>query len=291
MAARGSGMEILASIVLGIAVAATPLALAALGELVAERAGVINLGLEGMMILGALAGFAALERSGSLALALAAAMLAGMSLALVFAVLTQTLFANQIASGLAVTLLGLGVTALLGQPFAGHSSTAIAFGQPGGILLALALTAAISKLLWRSRPGLVLRAAGENPGAADAMGYPVTAIRFGAILFGGALAGFGGAFLSLVQTPLWTEGMTAGRGWIALALVVFSGWRPWRLLAGAYLFGGVSILQLNAQAAGISIPAQYLSMLPYLSPVFMLVLISHGGRAPAALGKPFYPPR
>ena len=290
--ADGGIVELIGSIVVGIAVAATPLVLAAMGELVAEKAGVLNLGVEGMMIVGALAGFAAHDGTGSATLAIIAALTAGAALAQVFAVLTLILFANQVIAGLAISMLGLGLAALLGQPFAGRSATPLDYGQSGGVVLAVALVAGVWWFLTRSRAGLVLRAIGENPQAAHAIGLPVVAVRFAAVVFGGALAGLGGAYLSLVQTPLWAEGMTAGRGWIALALVVFSGWRPWRLLAGAWLFGGLGILQLHAQGQGLRIPAQYLTMLPYLATIVVLVLIARDKTnrlsAPASLGKPFY---
>jgi len=291
-------MNHIADILAGIAVASTPLVYAALGELVAEKAGVLNLGVEGMMVLGALAGFAAFQGSGSYPLAFGAAMAAGIALALVFTVLTQTLHANQVASGLAVSMLGLGLSALLGQGYAGQSAPAFPVlpipGLPVDALacLSIAAIAAVALTLKRTRTGLNLRAAGENPHSARTVGLPVVTIRYAAILFGGAMAGLGGSYLSLVQTPLWAEGMTAGRGWIALALVVFAGWRPWRLLFGAYLFGGIIILQLHAQGLGVRIPAQYLSILPYLATILVLILMARDKTqrlsAPASLGKAFY---
>ncbi|MEM8787231.1 MAG: ABC transporter permease [Pseudomonadota bacterium] len=250
-------------------VAAMPLMLAALGEMVVEKSGVLNLGVEGMMIIGAIAGFAIAVESGSALLALVAAALAGAALALVFGVLTQVLLANQVATGLALTLFGLGLAALIGQPYSGikpppfpRLDIPLLSDLPvvGPLLLShdlllyfsFALLAAIWVFLYRSRGGLVLRAVGESHDAAHALGYRVIPIRLAAIAFGGACAGLGGAALSLIRVPQWTESMTAGAGWIALAIVVFGGWRPVRVALGAYLFGGVTILQLNLQAAGLT---------------------------------------
>ena len=303
-------MELIVDILLGVIIAATPLVFAGIGELVVEKAGVLNLGVEGMMIIGAIAGFATTIATGSLTAGVLAAMLAGTMLALVFALLTLMLLANQVATGLALTLFGLGLSALLGQAYSGQSTGAmprlhipglsdlpgvgrLVFSLDPLVYLSLALTAGVAWFLYRTRPGLVLRAIGENHDAAHAIGYPVVACRGLALLFGGACAGVGGAYLSLVQTPLWVERMTAGRGWIALALVVFAAWRPWRALLGAYLFGGITILQLHSQAFGLGIDAQVLSMLPYLATILVLVAISRDAsaarlNAPACLGKPFY---
>ena len=303
-------MDLLANILIGVIVASTPLVFAAIGELVAEKSGVLNLGVEGMMIMGAIAGFAALISTGNHPLALVAAMAGGAVTALLFAILTQTLLANQVASGLALTMFGLGISALWGQGYSGQSAGPfprlnipgltdipligkLVFGEDYMVYLSLAVVAAVWWFLNRTRGGLVLRAVGENHDAAHAIGFSVVGIRTLALMFGGAMAGLGGAYLSLVQTPLWAENMTAGRGWIALALVVFSAWKPWRCLAGAYIFGGVTILQLHAQALGVSIPAQYMSMLPYLATIVVLVIISRDKvqlqfNAPASLGKVFY---
>jgi general nucleoside transport system permease protein len=303
-------MELVANILISAMIAATPLVFAAIGELVAERAGVLNLGVEGMMIVGAVAGFSAVIAAKSLALALAAAMLGGAVMALLFGVLTLTLRANQVASGLALTMFGLGLSALWGQGYSGLSAPAfprlslplltdlplvgkLLFGQDGLIYLSFAMVVAVAWVLERTRFGLILRAIGENHDAAHAIGYPVIAYRYLALVFGGTMAGLGGAYLSLVQAPLWIERMTAGRGWIALALVVFAAWRPWRVLLGAYLFGGITILQLHSQALGVKIDAQLLSMLPYLATILVLVIISRDSMkvkltAPACLGKPFH---
>jgi general nucleoside transport system permease protein len=304
-------MDLIANILIGITVASTPLVFAAVGEIIVEKAGVLNLGIEGLMIVGAIAGFAAQLATGNPLLALLAAVLAGAAMALPFAIATQTLLANQVASGLALTLLGLGLAALAGQDYTGLSVPSFprlyipvltdlpfvgkfVFGQDLMFYLSLILVAATAWFLKRTRAGLVLRAIGENHDAAHAIGYPVVTVRYLAIMFGGACAALGGAYLTLVQTLTWTQGMTAGRGWIALALVVFATWRPWRAVSGAFLFGGITILQLHAQGFGIKIQAQYLSMLPYLATIVVLVLISRnraagaGGETPASLGKVFY---
>ena len=294
-------------LIASILIASTPILLAALGELVAERAGVLNLGVEGMMILGAVMGFAAAYGTGSPALGFVAGAAGGAALSLVFGVLTQLLMANQVATGLALTLFGLGLSALLGQGFVGVRAPPVArLDGPlsevpvlGPILLShdavLYLGLLAVPLTWaflhRTRAGLVLRAVGEGHDAAHALGYPVAAIRMGAIAFGGAMAGLGGAYLSLVRVPQWTEGMTAGAGWIALAIVVFASWRPGRALLGALLFGGISVLQLNLQAAGVAVPAWLLSASPYLVTIAVLVVLSRrrGTAAPADLGRPFAP--
>lgn len=292
--------------------AATPLLLTALGELVTERAGVLNLGAEGMMLAGAVAGFAASYAAGGDAwLGSLAACVAGAAMALLFAVLTLNLLANQVASGLALTLFGVGLSALAGQGHVGRpleKPPALAvpglsdlpfvgpalFSHDALVYLALALVPATHWFLTRSRWGLIVRAVGENHAAAHALGYSVVGVRYAAVLYGGALAGLGGAYLSLVYTPMWTENISAGRGWIALALVAFAGWSPWRTLLGALLFGGVSIAQLHGQGMGLAIPSQLLAMLPYLATIVVLVFISRDVarirlNAPACLGKPFHP--
>ncbi len=287
-------------------VAATPLLLAAIGELVVEKAGVLNLGVEGMMITGAICGFAISVNTGSPVLGLVAAAIGGAALSLLFAVLTQLALANQVASGLALTLFGLGLSALIGQGYQGVKPPAfprfdlpllsdipvlgpILFTQDFVVYLAFFLTAGVWATLKYTRVGLILRAVGENHDAAHALGYKVIRIRVLAILFGGACAGLGGAYISLIRVPQWTEGMTAGIGWIALALVVFASWKPWRALLGACLFGGVSVLQLNLQAAGVAIPVEYLAMSPYLITILVLVIMSADrSGAPASLGRSFH---
>lgn len=305
-------MDATAAILLTVISAATPLLLAATGELVAERSGVLNLGVEGMMLAGAVAGFVTAVTTGSPTLGVLVALVAGAALSLIFAFLTLTLLANQVATGLALTIFGIGLSALAGSSFIGTPATRlprldlpgltglpaigpILFGQDLLVYVSVALCLGVAWFLRRTRGGMILRACGENDEAAHALGYPVIRIRYLAVLFGGACAGLAGAFLSLSYTPMWTEGMSAGRGWIALALVVFAAWRPLRLLAGAYLFGGVTILQLHAQGAGLlDVPAQLLSMLPYLATILVLVVIAAGpwrGRlnAPACLTRPFRP--
>ena len=294
-------------------VASTPILLAALGELVVERAGVLNLGVEGMMITGAITGFAAAVATDSALIGFLGAAAGGAALSALFAVLVLWLRSNQVATGLALTLFGLGVASLIGQSYNGVRAPAmpdlhipvladipvlgpILFQHDLVVYLGLALVAGVWWFLNRSRAGLTLRAVGENHEAAHALGYKVLRLRLLAILFGGACAGLGGAYLSLVRVPQWTEGLTAGAGWIALAIVVFASWRPLRLLLGAWLFGGISVLQLNLQAARVPVPVELLSMAPYLVTILVLVLISSGkGRAalaaPGSLGQPFHASR
>jgi len=291
-------------------VAATPILFAALGEMVVEKSGVLNLGVEGMMIVGAICGFAAAVETGSPALGFVAAAAGGAALSLVFAVLTQGLLSNQVATGLALTLFGLGLSALIGQGYVGIKPPPtgrldlgpladipflgpVLFRHDAAVYLGLAMVAAVWAFLRYTRAGLVLRAVGESHDAAHALGYKVVRIRIAAILFGGAMAGLGGAYLSLVRVPQWTEGMTAGAGWIALALVVFGAWRPGRVALGAYLFGGITVLQLNLQAAGVAVPVALLSISPYLVTILVLVVMSSDRRrvamnAPAALGRAFH---
>jgi general nucleoside transport system permease protein len=303
-------MDLVVDILIGVMAAATPLVFAAVGELVVEKTGVLNLGVEGMMIVGAIAAFAASVATGSALLGVLAAMLAGALMALLFGFLTLTLMSNQVATGLALTMFGLGLSALVGQAYSGQAVAAfprlnlpmlsglpvvgkLLFSRDALFYLSIALVAATAYALTRTRVGLILRAIGENHDAAHAIGYSVIAGRYLALMFGGACAGVGGAYLSIVQTPIWVEKMTAGRGWIALALVVFAAWRPWRALAGAYLFGGISVLQLHAQGFGLNVDAQILAMIPYLATILVLVIISADKmrlklNAPACLGKPFY---
>lgn len=300
---------VLVSILMTLVAASTPILLAALGELVTEKSGVLNLGVEGMMLCGAVAGFAVAFTSGSPMAGLLAALLAGMATSLIFAVLTLSLSANQVATGLALTLFGIGASSLLGAGFVGktvphlvpvlpavlaeHPLLRAVFGHDILVYLSLALVIAVSLFLKRTRAGLILRAVGENDASAHAIGYPVIAIRYAATAFGGALAGLGGAYFSLALTPMWADRLTAGRGWIALALVVFAAWKPGRLLLGAYLFGAVMTLELQLKAAGVTwLAPELLAMAPYLATILVLTMMSLGslsGRpgAPARLGKPF----
>ncbi|MDQ6432898.1 ABC transporter permease [Mesorhizobium sp. LHD-90] len=306
-------MGMFEAILLTIATAATPLLIAGVGELVVERSGVLNLGVEGMMIMGAVTGFGAALATGSPWLGFLAALVVGALFSLLFAVLTLSLATNQVATGLALTLLGLGFSGMLGERFVGMPGIKLGnldipylsdlpvvgklvFGQDPIFYLSVILTGGVAWFLFRTRAGLTLRSVGDNHGSAHALGINVIGIRYLAVMFGGACAGVAGAYLSLVYTPQWVENMTAGRGWIALALVVFASWRPWRVLAGAYLFGAVSIGQLHAQALGIGVPSQLLSSLPYLATIAVLVLISRNRRltminTPASLGRPFVPDR
>ena len=306
-------MGLLEAIIIVVIAASTPLLLAAAGELIVERSGVLNLGVEGMMIMGAACGFAGAYLTGSTFIGALFGIAAGAALAAVFALLTLGLAVNQVAAGLALTILGVGLSGLIGAGFVGQKITPapslyipyltdipfvgrILFGQDMFVYFSVGLLAAIWYFLYRTRGGLILRAVGDSHTSAHALGYPVLKIRMLAVLFGGGCAGLGGAFLPLAYTPFFIPGMTAGRGWIALALVVFSSWMPGRLAAGAYLFGAVTILQLHAQAFGLGIPSQLMTALPYLATVIVLVLISRargsaGSAAPASLGMVFVPDR
>ena len=293
-------------------VAGTPLIIVALGQLIAEKSGVLNLGAEGMMAMGAIAGFAITHHTGNPWLGVLAGMLAGMLMSFLFAVVVLTLMGNQVASGLALSILGVGLSAFIGKPYEAEILQTVApwriplladipvlgvlFNQQSLVYFSWLLVAGIIWFLYRSRQGLVLRAVGESPTSAHSIGYHVIRIRYMATLFGGAMAGIGGSFLSVFYTPLWVEGMVSGRGWIAIALVVFATWRPFRVLVGAYLFGGVMIAQLFVQGSGmdINIPSQFLSALPYLATIIVLVIISRDQNtvrlnAPVSLGQPFRP--
>jgi simple sugar transport system permease protein len=289
--------------------AATPLVLASSGELVAERSGVLNLGLEGIMLVGAVTGFMATLHTGSLTIGLLAALLAGMAMSLVFGFLVLTLQTNQVATGLALTLFGIGLSAFLGRDLVGQTVAPIAplsfpvlsdipflgpllFRFDPVVYLSLLLVIALGWMLARTRIGLQVRAVGEAPHSAHAIGMPVIGLRYAAVLFGGAMAGVGGAYMSLALTPMWVEGMTAGRGWIALAQVVFATWKPRNVVLGAYLFGGVTVLQFHGQGLGLAVPSQFLSMLPYLATIVILVIICRDPKTilqnkPMSLGQNF----
>ena len=291
--------------------AGTVLALAALGLLINEKSGIVNLGAEGMMLCAAIAGFAATVHTGSTWAGFGAGMLAGAVLAGIFGLLVIWLNTNQYATGLALSLFGAGFSAFVGLGYVQAKLPELPkFAIPGladlpvvGPALftlhplvygAIVLAALMVWFLYRTRAGLVLRAVGESPSSAHALGYPVRRIRLMAVMFGGAMCGLAGAFISVVYTPLWVENMVSGRGWIALALTTFATWRPARVLLGAYLFGGVTMLQFHLQATGVQVPSQFLSMLPYLATIVVLVLISRNptwirANMPASLGKPFYP--
>lgn len=305
-------MEALIPAMLTIITAATPLLYAALGELITEKAGVLNLGVEGMILLGAVCGFAAAHFTGSAILGIAAGLLGGAALSMIFALLVLGFQASQVATGLALTIFGIGLSALLGRDLVGvayHGLPKLAipllaeipfagpllFNHDALVYGSFVMVVAVFWFLARTRAGLIVRAVGDSHEAAHAMGCAVVRIRFAAILFGGGMAGLAGAYLSLAYSPLWIENMSSGRGWIALALVVFATWQPWRVFVGAYLFGGITILQLHAQALGVGIPSQVMSMLPYLATIAVLVLISRNRNkiklnAPACIGKSFHPP-
>jgi ABC-type uncharacterized transport system permease subunit len=295
---------IVISFILSVMTASTPLLLAATGELVTEKSGVLNLGVEGMMLVGAIVGFATTVHTGSALLGVVAAFFAGMAMALIFAVLTLTFLANQVATGLALTIFGTGLSALVGSSYVGTAVEPlprILFGLDGLVYFSLIAVFVVAWFLRRSHRGLVLRAVGDSHDAAHAIGYPVILIRCAATLFGGAMCGLAGAYMSLAYSTSWAENMTAGRGWIALALVVFATWRPVWLLVGAYLFGGIMYGSLAIQAAGaislfgqpIVVPSQLVSALPYLATIIVLVVISRDKvkirlNAPACLGRPFH---
>ena len=306
-------INLLTPMLFATVVAATPLIIVALGQLVAEKSGVLNLGAEGTMAVGAIAAFAVAHHSGNPWLGALGGMAAGVLMALIFGLLTLTLMANQVASGLALAIFGLGLSAFVGKPYESLSLAAVPplripfiadlpligealYHQQLLVYFSWALFWAVLWFLARSRAGLVLRAVGESPAAAHAIGYPVLRIRYLATLFAGSMAGLGGAFLSVFYTPMWVEGLVAGRGWIALALVVFATWRPLRVMAGAYLFGGVMITQLFIQGSGLDIdfPSQFLSSLPYWATIIVLVLISRNPHtirlnSPLSLGQPYRP--
>jgi general nucleoside transport system permease protein len=303
-------MNTLVPILISTVVAATPLIYAGLGELVTERAGVLNLGVEGMMLIGALTAFAVGATTGNMPLAYLAAMATAGALSLLFAFLTLTLQANQVATGLALTLFGVGASAFAGRGYTGLPITELkSIPVPGlsqlpvvgplfhldiPICGSILLFVAVDFFLKRTRAGLQLRAVGESPDVAHSLGQSVTRVRYLAVVFGGAMSGTAGAYLSTAVTPMWVEGMSAGRGWIALALVVFATWKPLRVLLGAYLFGGVTVLQLYAQGFGLHIPSEFFSMLPYAATIVVLVIICRDPRTirlnqPASLGKAFHP--
>jgi simple sugar transport system permease protein len=304
-------LHLVTSFLVSVIAASTPLLLAATGELVVEKSGVLNLGVEGMMLAGAIGGFAAAHATGSPMLGLVAALCAGVALSLVFGVLTLTLQANQTATGLALTIFGRGFSALLGAGYVGIAAPTLGklhvpllsdipllgpvfFGHDVLVYFALAMLAAVAWAIKNTHAGLVLRAVGDQHEAAHSLGYPVVPIRYAAIAFGGAMAGLAGAYMSLAYTPLWAQDLTAGRGWVAVALVTFAAWRPFWVLIGAWLFGALMYLSLYVQAIGVHVPTSLLSALPYLGTIVMLVFISRDKRRirlnrPAMLGLHFSP--
>ena len=293
-----------------IMASSVPLILAASGELITERSGVLNLGVEGMMIVGAISGFALMVLTDNLFLAVIGSMLSGLIISSIFGFLTQTLFTNHVASGLALTIFGIGISAMIGKNFVGIPGKdfplllvnlresipflgPILFGHSIILYVAFALPFATNFFLKKTKLGLIVRAVGDSPVSASNQGINVTLVRYSCILYGGAMCGLAGAYLSLIYTPQWIENMTAGRGWIALALVVFATWSPLKVLAGAIIFGGVTIMQLHLQAIGLRIPVQLLSALPYIMTIIVLVVISRDSRkiklnTPTSLGQIFY---
>lgn len=304
-------MDLVIAIAAGTIIAATPLVFAALGELVVEKSGVLNLGIEGMMLMGAACAFWAVAAGLPLPIAILCGIAAGALSSLLFGILALTFLANQYAAGLALAIFGSGLSAMIGTGFGNAPIAALGgirlpmlsdlpylgpllFRFDPLVYLALAMVALVSWFLYRTKAGLILRTIGESPETAHAIGYDVILIRYLAVLFGGGMAGLAGAYLSVAYTPLWVENMTAGRGWIALALVVFATWRPVRVLVGAWLFGGMTIMQLQAQAIGLALPSEVLSALPYLATVIVLVIISRdrvllSRNFPASLARPFRP--
>jgi ABC-type uncharacterized transport system permease subunit len=306
-------VDLIESMLFATIVAGTPLIIVALGQLIAEKSGVLNLGAEGMMAMGAVAGFAVTFHTGNPWLGVLAGMVAGALMSLLFAIVVLTLMGNQVATGLALSIFGVGLSAFVGKPYESEILETVStlpiplladlpiiggpiFNQQPLVYLSWVIFAGVAWFLYKSRPGLLLRAVGESPSSAHSIGYPVIKIRYMATLFGGAMAGIGGSFLSVFYTPLWVEGMVAGRGWIAIALVVFATWRPFRVMVGAYLFGGVMVAQLFVQGSGleINIPSQFLSSLPYLATIIVLVIISRDQNtvrlnAPVSLGQPYRP--
>jgi ABC-type uncharacterized transport system permease subunit len=306
-------IDFLIAVFITVVGASTPILFAGLGELVTEKSGVLNLGVEGMMLIGAIAGFATVDLTGNPWLAVVVAAAAGAAVSMIFAVLTLTLSANQVATGLALTIFGTGLSTLVGQGFTGHGIPIfgsifpqalaedrfgrVLFGFSPLVYFSIIMVALVAWFLRATRPGLILRAVGENDHSAHSIGYSVIAVRYAAVAFGGAMAGIGGAYFPLVLTPQWSEGITSGRGWIAIALVVFSSWRPVWLLVGAYFFGLLGTFELYAKASGASwtnvLPSEGWAALPYLATVIVLAAISvsksAGGNAPASLGKPFIP--
>lgn len=282
------------AIAITIVGAATPLLIAALGELVVERSGVLNLGVEGMMIVGAVTGFGAAYLTGNPYVGVVASVVGGVAMGLLFGFLTLTLLANQVATGLAITLLGIGLSALIGEAFVGKQIERLPSynGLDILILFSFILVALVSWFLFRTRAGLMVRAVGDNHVSAHAMGFSVIGLRYACVAFGGACAGLAGGYLSIAATPQWVENMTAGRGWIALALVVFATWLPTRVVFGAYLFGTISILSFVVQTMALNVPSQLLSCTPYLVTIVALVVISRNKRVlrantPACLGQAF----
>ena len=283
-------IELIIGILNIVLISTTPLVFAGIGELVTEKSGVLNLGLEGLMLVGAVTGFITLVLTGNYFYSLFFSILSGVILSGIFAFLVLNLITNQIATGLALTIFGIGLSAMLGKKFSG---TPIEGLNPYYfITISFLLVFLVSYFLSKTKSGLIVRAVGENHNSAYALGYNVIKTRYMTIIFGGIMSSIAGFYISICYAPMWQEGMTAGRGWIALALVVFATWKPWRLLVGAYIFGGVAIMQMNLQAIGVKLPGQFFNMMPYLATIIVLVFISSNKlrlklSAPASLNIPF----
>ena len=283
-------IELIIGILNIVLISTTPLVFAGIGELVTEKSGVLNLGLEGLMLVGAVTGFITLVLTGNYFYSLFFSIISGVILSGIFAFLVLNLMTNQIATGLALTIFGIGLSAMLGKKFSG---TPIEGLNPYYfITISFLLVFMVSYFLSKTKSGLIVRAVGENHNSAYALGYNVIKTRYMTIIFGGVMSSLAGFYISICYAPMWQEGMTAGRGWIALALVVFATWKPWRLLVGAYIFGGVAIMQMNLQAIGVKLPGQLFNMMPYLATIIVLVFISSNKlrlklSAPASLNIPF----
>ena len=283
-------IELIIGILNIVLISTTPLVFAGIGELVTEKSGVLNLGLEGLMLVGAVTGFITLVLTGNYFYSLFFSIISGVILSGIFAFLVLNLMTNQIATGLALTIFGIGLSAMLGKKFSG---TPIEGLNPYYfITISFLLVFLVSYFLSKTKSGLIVRAVGENHNSAYALGYNVIKTRYMTIIFGGMMSSIAGFYISICYAPMWQEGMTAGRGWIALALVVFATWKPWRLLVGAYIFGGVAIMQMNLQAIGVKLPGQFFNMMPYLATIIVLVFISSNKlrlklSAPASLNIPF----
>ena len=284
-------LDLILGILQIVLIATTPLVFAGIGELVTEKSGVLNLGVEGMMLVGAVSAFIILVITGSYFLAFFVSILSGIIMSGLFAFLVLFLMSNQIATGLALTIFGIGLSSMLGKQYIG---TPIDGLSPWFfVIFSFLIVFLVSYFFYKTKAGLILRAVGESHNSAHALGYSVIKIRFLSIIFGGSMCALAGSYISICYAPMWQEGMTAGRGWIALALVVFATWKPERVLIGAYIFGGVTILQMNLQALGLRFPGQFFSMAPYVATIIVLVLISSNKlriklSAPAALTIPFY---
>ena len=283
-------IELIIGILNIVLISTTPLVFAGIGELVTEKSGVLNLGLEGLMLVGAVTGFITLVLTGNYFYSLIFSIISGVILSGIFAFLVLNLMTNQIATGLALTIFGIGLSAMLGKKFSGTPIDGL--NPYYFIVISFLLVFLVGYFLSKTKSGLIVRAVGENHNSAYALGYNVIKTRYLTIIFGGVMSSLAGYYISICYAPMWQEGMTAGRGWIALALVVFATWKPWRLLVGAYIFGGVAIMQMNLQAIGVKLPGQFFNMMPYIATLIVLVFISSNKvrlklSAPSCLNIPY----